>query len=433
MSGDYRQTAGPARPLRVLLVSDFYPPVIGGMERYVQTLARELVRRGHHVVVATQRHPAAPAFEIDQGVRVHRLVGWNRALAPFYDSPERPFHPTVPDPGMMAGLRRVLAAERPDIVNAQGWMLNSCLPLKAWSTAKLIVTLHDYGLVCATKTYMYRNRVCTGPGYATCVGCARAQYGAAKALALTTGLSLSSRMHGRVDRFIAVSAAVRDASLPGLQGRPIEVLPAFIPDTAVAEAAQPCPAFLPPEGSYILFVGAFSAHKGVTVLLEAYRGLEADAPLVMIGSHFGEPFVAPDGVHVACNVPHATVMAAWTRSAFGVVPSIWGDPCPLTAIEAMAAGRALVASAIGGLRDMVVPGETGLLVAPDDVGALRDALRHLIQHPEERARMGRAARERARLFMASTVVERFEEICYAELLGAGQAPGAAPMRDHRVA
>src|SRR5205809_3939099 len=130
--------------MRILMVSDFYPPVIGGLERYVQLLAHELLRRGHQVSVATLRHEGAPAYELDAGVRVQRLAGWNRLLAPFYASSARPFHPTAPDPGVMAGLRRVVAHERPDIVHAHSWMLYSWLPLKQWSKAGLIVTLHDY-------------------------------------------------------------------------------------------------------------------------------------------------------------------------------------------------------------------------------------------------------------------------------------------------
>src|SRR2546423_13764948 len=98
--------------MRVLMLSEFYPPHIGGMERHVQTLSRELVRRGHHVAVATLRQGKLPAFEDDKGVRVHRITGWNRLLAPFYEDQGSQFHPTFPDPGVMTGLQRVLEQER---------------------------------------------------------------------------------------------------------------------------------------------------------------------------------------------------------------------------------------------------------------------------------------------------------------------------------
>ena len=85
----------------------------------------------------------------------------------------------------------------------------------------------------------------------------------------------------------------------------------------------------------------------------------------------------------------------YERAAVVVCPSHregYGVVCA----EAMAHGRPVVASAVGGLSDLVVDGETGLLVPPGDVAALRSALERLLGDPELRERLGRAARERAR-------------------------------------
>ena len=68
----------------------------------------------------------------------------------------------------------------------------------------------------------------------------------------------------------------------------------------------------------------------------------------------------------------------------------------VTCLEAMAHGKPVVASAVGGLLDLVVDGETGLLVPPRDPAALRRALERLLSDPELRRRLGAAARERAR-------------------------------------
>ena len=121
------------------------------------------------------------------------------------------------------------------------------------------------------------------------------------------------------------------------------------------------------------------------------------------------------------NAPHALVMAAWAHAAVGVVPSVWPEPFGQVAIEAMACGRAVIASNVGGLRDVVVDGETGLMVPPGDVTALREALRMLLSDPARRARMGEAGRRRAQAFFASTVVRRIEQV-YAQVLAASPAP-----------
>ncbi len=405
--------------MRIMMISDFYLPIIGGLERHVRTLSHELTRRGHHVAVATLAHEGSPAFEDDEGVSVYRLPGWNRALKPFYASADRQFHPTMPDPGVMAGLRRVMVKERPDIVHARGWMLYSYLPIRNAFPAKLVVTLHDYSLVCPRKTYTRQGQVCDGPGYTKCVTCATEQYGAAKSLLLCTGLEVSRHMHGRVDRYIGVSRAVRDANVQaaGRPPRPFEVISTFVPNT-VLEPRPPRerPAFLPKEDGYILYVGEFAPHKGIHTLLDAYQGLETLAPLVLIGAEHGRSGIEfPANVIVARNVKHDDVMTAWAHSALGVVPSIWPEPLGQVAIEAMAASKPVVAAAVGGLPDVVVDGETGLLVPPRDATALREALRTLLQDPERRARMGAAGRERAPYFTVGPVanqIERlYEEVC----------------------
>jgi glycosyltransferase involved in cell wall biosynthesis len=94
-------------------------------------------------------------------------------------------------------------------------------------------------------------------------------------------------------------------------------------------------------------------------------------------------------------VPHQELPPLYERAAVVAVPSHregFGVAC----VEAMAAGRPVVASAVGGLLDLVADGETGLLVSPRDVPALRAALERLLRDAELRRRMGTAARERIR-------------------------------------
>ncbi len=450
--------------MRILMLSDFYPPTVGGLERHVQALAHELVRRGHDVAVATLQPGgedahgtgtrAAPCEEDGDGsiVRLYRLAGWSRALAPFYENQARPFHPTVPDPGIVAALRRVVAAERPHIVHAHGWMLYSFLPLKRWSGARLVVTLHDYGLVCAKKTLLREDRPCAGPSYLTCLGCAAAHYGPVKGAALTSGLRLSRLLHGRVDRYLAVGPTVKAASMAATAGRPVDVVPSFAPDRiftadgssvdgpgegrlrghgehgeiaaevngrgAIREDTRP--EGLPARDGYILFVGALGTHKGLRVLLEAYEGLPEHArpPLLLIGTRQADtPERFPEGVSVIYDAPHAAVLAAYDGAVVGVVPSLWAEPFGQVAVEAMARGLPVVASVHGALADIVDHGETGLLVPPGDAVALRQALRALLADPALRARMGQAGRRRARQFALSTVTTRVEA-AYGELLAA---------------
>jgi glycosyltransferase involved in cell wall biosynthesis len=135
----------------------------------------------------------------------------------------------------------------------------------------------------------------------------------------------------------------------------------------------------------VLYAGRLSAEKGVRELVTATRGL----PLVVAGDG---PLRAevPGALGM---VPHDELLRLYERAAVVACPSRregFGVAC----LEAMAAGRPVVASSVGGLRDLVVDGETGLLVPPGDVAALRAALEQLLGDAGLRARLGGAARER---------------------------------------
>ena len=93
-------------------------------------------------------------------------------------------------------------------------------------------------------------------------------------------------------------------------------------------------------------------------------------------------------------------------------------------LEAMAYGRPVVASAVGGLLDLIDDGRTGVLVPPDDVTALAAALGDLIEDPARAAALGRAARDDARRYSFDRMVQSFEDLYFSEL-GAARAAAAA--------
>jgi starch synthase len=89
----------------------------------------------------------------------------------------------------------------------------------------------------------------------------------------------------------------------------------------------------------------------------------------------------------------------------------------LAAIEAMASGLPVVATHVGGLPEVVVDGETGFLVAPDDRAALAAAMTGLLANPDYARRLGRAGRDRARACFSHTAMTAATGAIYAEVLG----------------
>lgn len=168
------------------------------------------------------------------------------------------------------------------------------------------------------------------------------------------------------------------ADARALGARDVRVVPTGVP---IPREVVP-----PQEPPHILFVGRLSEEKGVLELAEAARGL----PLVVAGSgHLASR------IHGAVGpVPPRELGSFYERAAIVAVPSR-REGYGLVAREAMAYGRAVVASAVGGLLEAIEDDVTGVLVPPLDVPALRRALEELLADADRRARLGAAARAHA--------------------------------------
>jgi glycosyltransferase involved in cell wall biosynthesis len=399
--------------MRVLMLAQFYYPVIGGEERHVLALSEALVERGHEVVVATMPHVSRADTEVIRGVTVKGLRGLFQRAPFLFSDPERPHVPPFPDPELLLRLNRIVDEFRPDIVHGHNWLIHSYLPSRLWSDIALVSTLHDHGLVCPIKTLMRRGKKCEGPELGKCIGCAGRHFGRAMGTVVSTTHRVSRHAHRRsVDSFIAVSHAVAEyAELVG-GAVPYDVVPTFIPDNVGAIAGEPDHrlAALPAE-EFLLFVGELNRNKGLHTLIDAYRRLEHAPPLVLIGRRCPDtPEQLPNNVHLFESWPHAAVMQAWKRCLFGLAPSNWVEPCGTVVMEANAVGKAMIATNHGGFSELVEHGRTGLLVPPNDPVALADAMEKLISDELLCSFLSRNALERAESFKAKSVVPKIEAI-----------------------
>jgi len=400
--------------MRILMVAQFYAPVVGGEERMVQTLSEGLVSRGHHVSVATLRHSGLPERESIGGVTVHRVHSALGRIGRIFVDASRPHAPPAPDPEASFALRRIFERERPDVVHAHNWLLYSLLPLHVATKFPFVVSLHDYSIVCATKRLMQNGVcVCDGPAPVKCLTCAGRRYGAVKGAAIAALAYPMGRIaEAAVDLFLPVSESVARGTGLDARGIPYEVISNFMPDTPdVATEAPPEVAAL--TGGYILFVGDATADKGVETLLDAHAHLRDAPPLVLIGRPFSPRLQSlPANVIRLDPVAHPSVLAALARATVVVVPSILPEAFGLTAIEAMSEGRPVIATAAGALPEIVTHGETGIVVSPGDVDAIRGAIATLLRDDSLRQNLSENAYRRSRDFRASTVIPRFERAYY---------------------
>lgn len=405
--------------MRVLLVSDAYPPIIGGATRAAQQLGRQLTARGHDVTVATAWQRRLPAEEDDAGVGVHRLRGLVSRV-PWLSSDEHRYTPPpFPDPELVWRLRRLVRGVTPEVIHSYGWLSYSAALATLGSGIPFVLAAREYANICPVRTLVRQGacsgEICDGPAWPKCLECAGAFYGQPKGAAAVAGVLGGRRLLRRVVGGLhSTSSFTQDAVhrhlLPAGSVTPDMVIPDFREDELTGPPDESILARLPPE-PYILFVGSFRRIKGDALLIEAYLRLDEPPPLVMIGARSPEPLPDfPPGVVPLFDVPHDTVMAAWERALFGVFPSVVPEALGNVVHEAMSQGRAVVGTRPGGHVDMIEEGKTGMLLPSGDVQALADAMRRLLSAPQLRERMGEAGRLRAASFTSEVVVPEIEQL-----------------------
>jgi glycosyltransferase involved in cell wall biosynthesis len=180
----------------------------------------------------------------------------------------------------------------------------------------------------------------------------------------------------------------------------------------------------PPRGPRLLAVGRLIEIKGLDTLLRALAAARADVPAMTLDLAGSGP-VERDLRHLAAQLGledavrflgHVSPVAPLLEEALAVVVPSRGEGFGMVALEAMERSRAVVASAVGGLPELVFEGESGLLVPPDDVEALRVALVRVATDPDATAAMGAAGRRRAlEEFPVERPAERLDAIYRAAL------------------
>ena len=153
------------------------------------------------------------------------------------------------------------------------------------------------------------------------------------------------------------------------------------------------------DGPIVLYVGRLVAQKGIGVLIEAWPRVKPEATLVLIGDGpLAQAAADMPNTRFLGSLPRDELPVAYAASEFALLPSVptrrFREPWGLVCNEAMHQGQPVIASeAVGAVAGgLVRDGETGLVVAPGDAGALAAAIGRLLADPPLRARLGGAAR-----------------------------------------
>lgn len=225
----------------------------------------------------------------------------------------------------------------------------------------------------------------------------------------------------RADVLRAVSGSTEGQLARWAPGVPIFRFPTWTDIEVFFEAGRHRSGEVRPD---IVYVGVLTPLKGVHLLIEAFTVIVARMPearLLLVGKpenpDYAEELRAQvvrcqlDGqVQFVAAVPQEQVAGYMARAGVVVLPTL-SEGLPRVVLEAMAAGRPVVATAVGGIPEVVEDGVTGLLVPPGDVKGLSERLLRILSSPEEAEAMGGRARERVRaVFSPSAYVANYARV-----------------------
>lgn len=265
----------------------------------------------------------------------------------------------------------------------------------------VVQTVHNYRFLCPNGTSFVGGKVCedcTTTDFGPCVRkkCMRGSRIVSHyyARAISRGWS-ADIFSSAVTRFLALNEFTAGRlERAGIARSSIRICPNFVTAPPMRETDRKEP--------FALYLGRLSEEKGLWTLLKAAEMLPAGARLVIAGTGPQETVLRR---HVDSRLRGMVSFAGYVsgeekfelirRAACVVVPSEWYENCPISVLEALACGTAVVASAIGGLPELVRNGETGRLFDPGSVEQLAGALRGYIENLQVAVDHGVAARRLA--------------------------------------
>lgn len=348
--------------MKILLVNKFFYPK-GGAETVLFQERDYLLQHGHEVSEFSMHHQqniASPYTEyfvknIDyRGKTTTRsLIKYPLIAAKF-----------IRNGDAILKLKRLLTKHKPEIAhlhNIYHQLTPSIIPALKDRGVKVILTLHDYKIICPNYKMLRHGTICSAcknGRYLNCLTHRCEDNSLLKSLLLTLEAfwHRNFKSYEGVDLFIAPSMFIAKQVIEnGLPHEKVRLLLNGINHNEVAASSN--------DEGYILYFGRISKEKGLPTLLRAYTKSQTALPLKIVGTgplleEIRQQYNNVEFLNYKSgNALHALISAA----SFVIVPSEWYENCSMSVLEAMAHGKPVIGSRIGGIPEQIEHGKSGFL------------------------------------------------------------------------
>jgi glycosyltransferase involved in cell wall biosynthesis len=413
-------TATPINPMRILLLASVFPPkIIGGAELSAYALAKWLTARGHEIGVLTTTQDKAEELcgETVDGLRI-----WKVKLTRQHTQHEHRAKPRLSklvwhlqdhfDPSNQRVLERVYDEFQPDVVNIhvmQG-LGHNALGLFANKRVPVFYFLHDLTLACFRTSMYNKGRNCSGQ----CLPCKVSSAVKLHAIRRIPNFQLVSPSRSNLEtiQLALDTRGITGSVLPNLDPAPPNIHHPREPGSA--------PRFI--------YLGRLDKTKGIDWLLPILQAIFSEGHrfrLTVVGGgpidreirsgYEGRPWITFTG-HLA----PADVASHLSHSDALLLPSLWRENHPGVVRQALRSGVPALVSDIGGSKEMVTAGLSGLVLPVGDPRAWSAALIDLIEHPDRLEQLQKGARREGDRYSTDALGIRFEQMLESAL-GASHA------------
>lgn len=300
----------------------------------------------------------------------------------------------------------------------------------------VILTVLDYNLICPENTLRRLNEtLCPGAEGGFCLACVNHTRPTGSAIMkkirkvlLESRIRLYRHMTNKMAAIITLSNTSKNR-LADHKVPPEKVHVSYYYElSAPTQSSNPAPQ---PPGPRVLFVGSWNAHKGLHVAIQAMSLVVKELPearLVVVGHDSGTEYSQmvrdllqesglQKNVDILGQKPNFEVRQLIEESDLVIVPEQWpSDFGPVILVEALASGKPVVASRIGGIPEFVMEGETGLLATHNQPDEFAHKIIQLLQNPGEAHTMGKYAKESMQFLFNDDAIKNIIEL-YKSVIG----------------